>query len=95
MVIVPIVRASRIRAQIIKQVQTVHIDYNINEKDTAWLRFQTDNGLQAACTDPINPCSTPFPLNLYISWNCNARLDTHPRSWLAAQIARSLTDRNA
>ena len=37
-----------------EQVQTVRIDYNINEKDTAWFRFQTDNGLQAAYTDPIN-----------------------------------------
>jgi len=37
-----------------EQVQTVRIDYNINEKDTAWLRFQTDTGLQAAYTDPIN-----------------------------------------
>jgi hypothetical protein len=37
-----------------EQVQTVRIDYNINEKNTAWFRFQTDNGLQAAYTDPIN-----------------------------------------
>jgi len=37
-----------------EQVQTVRIDYNINDKNTAWLRFQTDNGLQAAYTDPIN-----------------------------------------
>ena len=38
-----------------EQVQTVRIDYNINEKNTTWFRFQTDNGLQAAYTDPINP----------------------------------------
>jgi hypothetical protein len=38
-----------------EQVQTVRIDYNLDEKNTAWLRFQTDNGLQAAYTDPINP----------------------------------------
>src|SRR2546428_2053398 len=38
-----------------EQVQTVRIDYNINLKNTAWFRFQTDNGLQAAYTDPINP----------------------------------------
>ena len=38
-----------------EQVQTVRIDYNIDEKNTAWFRFQTDNGLQAAYTDPINP----------------------------------------
>ena len=37
-----------------EQVQTARIDYNINEKDTTWFRFQTDNGLQAAYTDPIN-----------------------------------------
>jgi hypothetical protein len=38
-----------------EQVQTVRIDYNINEKNTTWYRFQTDNGVQAAFTDPINP----------------------------------------
>jgi hypothetical protein len=38
-----------------EQVQTVRIDYNLNEKNTTWYRFQTDNGLQAAYTDPINP----------------------------------------
>jgi hypothetical protein len=38
-----------------EQVQTARIDYNINAKDTAWLRFQSDTGLQAAYTDPINP----------------------------------------
>ena len=38
-----------------EQVQTVRVDYNINEKNTTWFRFQTDNGLQAAYTDPINP----------------------------------------
>src|ERR1700732_4925226 len=45
--------------------QTVRIDYNINEKNTTWFRFQTDNGLQAAYTDPINPlfnAVSPQPL---------------------------------
>jgi len=37
-----------------EQVQTLRIDYNINEKDTAWVRFQADTGVQAAYTDPIN-----------------------------------------
>jgi hypothetical protein len=48
-----------------EQVQTVRLDYNINEKNTAWFRFQTDNGLQAAYTDPINPlfnAQSPQPL---------------------------------
>jgi Carboxypeptidase regulatory-like domain len=48
-----------------EQVQTVRIDYNINEKNTTWFRFQTDNGLQAAYTDPINPifdAVSPQPL---------------------------------
>ena len=48
-----------------EQVQTARIDYNINEKDTTWFRFQTDNGLQAAYTDPINPlfnAISPQPL---------------------------------
>jgi hypothetical protein len=38
-----------------EQVQTVRIDYNIDEKNTAWFRFQADTGVQAAYTDPINP----------------------------------------
>jgi hypothetical protein len=38
-----------------EQVQTGRIDYNINEKNTTWFRFQADTGLQAAYTDPINP----------------------------------------
>ena len=37
-----------------EQVQTVRLDYNVNQKDTAWFRFQSDTGLQAAYTDPIN-----------------------------------------
>ena len=38
-----------------EQVQTARIDYNINAKNTAWFRFQSDTGVQAAYTDPINP----------------------------------------
>jgi hypothetical protein len=48
-----------------EQVQTARIDYNIDEKNTAWLRFQADTGLQAAYTDPINPlfnAISPQPL---------------------------------
>src|SRR6202167_361603 len=37
-----------------EQVQTVRLDYKVNQKDTAWFRFQSDTGLQAAYTDPIN-----------------------------------------
>ncbi len=37
-----------------EQVQTVRVDYNIDANNTAWLRFQTDTGVQAAYTDPIN-----------------------------------------
>jgi hypothetical protein len=49
-----------------EQVQTVRVDYNINPKDTAWLRFQSDTGLQAAWTDPINPVFDAFsPQPLY------------------------------
>jgi hypothetical protein len=47
-------------------VQTALIDYNINEKDTTWFRFQSDTGLQAAWTDPINPVFDAFsPQPLY------------------------------
>ncbi|MGB9424716.1 MAG: carboxypeptidase regulatory-like domain-containing protein [Candidatus Acidiferrum sp.] len=48
-----------------EQVQTARIDYNINEKNTTWYRFQADTGLQAAWTDPINPlfnALSPQPL---------------------------------
>ena len=49
-----------------EQVQTVRVDYNINQKDTAWFRFQSDTGLQAAWTDPINPVFDAFsPQPLY------------------------------
>src|ERR1700722_19780406 len=37
-----------------EQVQTLRIDYNINQRDTAWFRLQADTGVQAAYTDPIN-----------------------------------------
>jgi Carboxypeptidase regulatory-like domain len=37
-----------------EQVQTARLDYNISQKDTAWVRFQADTGVQAAYTDPIN-----------------------------------------
>src|SRR3984893_1682580 len=37
-----------------EQVQTVRVDYNINQKDTTWFRFQADTAVQAAYTDPIN-----------------------------------------
>jgi hypothetical protein len=37
-----------------EQVQTARIDYNINENNTTWYRFQADTGVQAAYTDPIN-----------------------------------------
>ena len=37
-----------------EQVQTGRIDYNIDERNTTWYRFQADTGLQAAFTDPIN-----------------------------------------
>ena len=43
----------------------VRIDYNIDENNTAWFRFQADTGLQAAYTDPINPlfnALSPQPL---------------------------------
>jgi hypothetical protein len=48
-----------------EQVQTVRVDYNIDEKNTTWYRFQIDSGLQAAYTDPINPlfnALSPQPL---------------------------------
>ena len=37
-----------------EQVQTVRIDYNIDPQNIAWVRLQSDTGLQAAYTDPVN-----------------------------------------
>ena len=49
-----------------EQVQTARVDYNIGPKDTAWFRFQSDTGLQAAWTDPINAVFNAFsPQPLY------------------------------
>ncbi len=48
-----------------EQVQTARVDYNINQNDSSWFRFQSDAGLQAAWTDPINPvfnALSPQPL---------------------------------
>ena len=53
-----------------EQVQTGRIDYNVNENNTAWFRFQHDGGLQAAYTDPINPIFnviSPQPLYSFAS----------------------------
>ena len=36
-------------------VFVVKIDHTINSANTVWYRFQSDTGLQAAYTDPINP----------------------------------------
>jgi hypothetical protein len=46
------------------------VDYNINENNTAWFRFQHDGGLQAAYTDSINPlfnAISPQPLYSFAS----------------------------
>ncbi len=49
-----------------EQVQTARIDYNINQNNTTWFRFQADTGVQAAYTDPINPLFNAFsPQPLY------------------------------
>ncbi len=37
-----------------EQVQTARVDYNLDTRNMAWFRFQSDTGLQAAFTDPIN-----------------------------------------
>jgi hypothetical protein len=49
-----------------EQVQTLRIDYNVNEKNTTWFRLQSDTGVQAAYTDPINSLFDSFsPQPLY------------------------------
>jgi hypothetical protein len=49
-----------------EQVQTLRIDYNSNERNTTWFRLQSDTGVQAAYTDPINSLFDSFsPQPLY------------------------------
>lgn len=53
-----------------EQVQTARIDHNINASNTTWYRLQSDTGLQAAYTDPINPLFTsisPQPLYSFVA----------------------------
>src|SRR5579871_407695 len=53
-----------------EEVQTARIDYNINTNNMAWVRFQSDTGLQAAYTDPINSifnAISPQPLYSFAS----------------------------
>jgi hypothetical protein len=38
-----------------EQVITARIDHNIDVNNMVWYRFQSDTGLQAAYTDPVNP----------------------------------------
>jgi hypothetical protein len=48
-----------------EQVQTARIDYNIDSRNSTWVRFQADTGVQGAYTDPINPlfdARSPQPL---------------------------------
>ncbi len=53
-----------------EQVITARIDHNINASNMVWYRFQSDTGLQAAYTDPINPlfnAISPQPLYSFAS----------------------------
>ncbi|HUK32626.1 MAG TPA: carboxypeptidase-like regulatory domain-containing protein [Vicinamibacterales bacterium] len=53
-----------------EQVFTLRLDHNINANNFVWYRFQSDTGLQAAYTDPINPLFnslSPQPLYSFVS----------------------------
>jgi hypothetical protein len=55
-----------------EQVQTARADYNLSEKNSLWFRFQSDTGVQAAYTDPINPlfdAVSPQPLYSFAAGN--------------------------
>ena len=48
-----------------ERVYTGRIDYNADQNNVTWVRLQSDDGLQAAYTDPINPvfnALSPQPL---------------------------------
>jgi Carboxypeptidase regulatory-like domain len=52
-----------------EQVQTARVDYNLDENDTLWFRFQADTGVQAVYTDPINSifdAVSPQPLYSFV-----------------------------
>ena len=53
-----------------EQVITARIDHNFDARNMVWYRFQSDTGLQAAYTDPINPlfdALSPQPLYSFAS----------------------------
>jgi hypothetical protein len=53
-----------------EQVFTLRLDQSINPNNLVWYRFQSDTGLQAAYTDPINPlfnAISPQPLYSFVS----------------------------
>lgn len=53
-----------------ERVYTGRVDYNVNQNNSTWFRFQSDDGLQAAYTDPINPvfnALSPQPLYSFAS----------------------------
>jgi hypothetical protein len=53
-----------------EQVQTARVDYNMDENNTLWFRFQADTGVQAVYTDPINSifdAVSPQPLYSFVA----------------------------
>jgi hypothetical protein len=71
-----------------EQVQTARLDFNMNEKDTAWFRFQADTGLQAVYTDPINPVfDAAFPAApLLVCGRAHTRFLTEPGQLFQSRI---------
>jgi hypothetical protein len=62
----PTGRASRIPATTTNRCRRPASTTTSTREDTAWFRFQSDTGLQAAWTDPINPVFDAFsPQPLY------------------------------
>ena len=43
-----------------EQVVTLRVDHDLDPRNVIWYRFQSDTGLQAAYTDPINPVFNAF-----------------------------------
>jgi hypothetical protein len=53
-----------------EQVITVRLDHDLDPHNMVWYRFQSDTGLQAAYTDPINPvfnALSPQPMYSFAS----------------------------
>ena len=71
-----------------EQVQTVRIDYNVNQKDTAWFRFQVDTGAAGRLHRSHQPsvqCGLSAA-SLFVRGRIHARLLAEPGELLQSGV---------